>query len=185
MKYYLVALFDKDSYEVIEKMQKSLCQSYKLYRNIPVLHITLEVLDDPDINRLTEVLNDILKHYKKFKVEISGVICFDPPFKSVNLKIENKGYIFKLIKSINSNLAAKGFKVRENIQDWDIHVSLANTNYAIREWTNNEYNMACETTKEEGFYRLARIDKVELWKPINNKREMLIKSFPLRSQTIL
>ncbi|HEY5562442.1 MAG TPA: 2'-5' RNA ligase family protein [Clostridiaceae bacterium] len=185
MKYYLVALLDKDSQEIIETMQKSICQKYRLYKNIPMLHITLEILDDPDINYLTEVLSDVLKHYKKFRAEVSGVICFDPPYKSVNLKVENKGYIYRLIKAVNSTLKARGFKVREEIENWDIHISLANTNYAIREWTNNEYNMACETTKDEGFYKLVKIEKVELWKPINNKKEMVVKSFPLRDSSIL
>lgn len=66
-----------------------------------MLHITLEVIEDPNINKLEEVIEKIIKPYKKFKVEINGAICFDPPYKSVNLKIENKGYIMRLARIIN------------------------------------------------------------------------------------
>ncbi|MTK14083.1 MAG: 2'-5' RNA ligase family protein [Clostridiaceae bacterium] len=144
MKYYLVALFDKQSYSYIEEMQKSICKKYKIYKNMPVLHITLEVIGDPDIEKLNKIVSDILKPYKKFKVEINGAMCFDPPYK------------------------------------WDLHVSLANTNYAIREWSSKEYVAACDTAKKENIHKMAKIDRIELWKPINNKKEMIIKSFPLR-----
>jgi 2'-5' RNA ligase len=180
MRYYLVALFDNDSYKEIEQVQRSICKKYKLYKNLPVLHITLEVIGDPDINKLDEVLLKILRAYKKFKVEVSDVICFDEPYKSVNLKVQSKGYISRLARVINGTLKLHGFEVRENIGDWDLHISLANTNYAIREWSKNEYAAACSSAKREGFYKLATINRIELWKPVNNKREMVIKSYPLR-----
>jgi 2'-5' RNA ligase len=181
MKYYLVALFDTESYSAMEKIQKSICQKYKIYKNIPMLHITLETIEDPDMDKLSQVITDILKPYKRFKVETNGIICFDPPYKSVNLKIENKGYIIRLAKIINDRLKLHGFNVRENIDNWDLHVSLANTNYAIREWSGREYVAACIDAKKDGFYRMSKIDRIELWKPINNKKEMLVKSFPLRN----
>lgn len=180
MRYYLVALFDNDSYKEIEQIQKSICKKYKLYKNLPMLHITLEVIGDPDIDKLDEVLTKILKAYKKFKIEVSDVICFDEPYKSVNLRVESKGYINRLARVINDTLKLHGFEVRETINSWDLHISLANTNYAIREWSKNEYAAACLAAKQDGFYKLATVNKVELWKPINNKRDMVIKSYPLR-----
>lgn len=180
MRYYLVALFNKDSYSSIEEIQKNICRKYKLYRNMPVLHITLEVVGDPDIEKLEKIVGDILKPYKKFKVEINGAICFDPPYKSVNLKIESKGYIIRLARQINESLKLHGFDVRENIDNWDLHVALANTNFAIRQWSNKEYVTACENTKEQGFYKMGIINRIELWKPINNKKDMILKTFELR-----
>ena len=180
MRYYLVALFDKNSYSYIEDIQKNICKKYKIYKNMPMLHITLEIIGDPDIEKLNKILSDMLKPYKKFKVEINGAICFDPPYKSVNLKIENKGYIIRLARQINETLKLHGFDVRENIDGWDLHVALANTNYAIREWSAKEYVAACESTKKEHIHKMAKIDRIELWKPINNKRDMVIKSFALK-----
>jgi hypothetical protein len=99
----------------------------------------------------------------------------------VNLKVESKGYIKKITRNVNDTLKLHGFRVRDNIDNWDLHVSLANTNFAQREWKKNEYEVACSTAKTEGFYNLAKISKVELWKPINNKKEMVIKSYELKT----
>lgn len=180
MKYYLVALFDDESYKEIEEIQRNLCKKYRLYKNLPMLHITLEIIGEPNLEKLNTIVSDIVKPYKKFRVEINGVICFDPPHKSVNLKVESKGYIMKLARILNNTLKLHGFEVRENMDNWDLHVSLANTNFAVREWSSSEYIAACDTSKKQGFYKLAKIDRIELWKPINNKKNMVVKSFPLR-----
>ncbi len=180
MKYYLVALFDKDSYSFVENIQKDICKKYKLYKKLPVLHITLEVIDDPNFDELDKIVSELIKPYKRFKVDINGVICFDPPYKSVNLKVENKGYIIKIAKKLNDKLKSLNFNVRQNIDNWDLHVSLANTNYASRKWSTEEYRIACESTRITDPQRMARIDRIELWKPVNNKKTMTIKSYPLK-----
>lgn len=180
MKYYLVALFDRDSYSYIEHIQRNVCRKYKLYKHMPVLHITLEVIGDPDMDKLVKIISKLLKPYKRFKVEIDGAISFDPPYKSINLKIEDKGYIIRLARQINDLLKLHKFNVRENIENWDLHVSLANTNYSIRQKSAKEYAAASETAKKENIYKMVTIDRIALWKPINNKKEMLIKNFELR-----
>lgn len=181
MKYYLVALFDSESYAHMETMQKKICQKYKIYKNVPTLHITLETIEDPDMDKLNKVLGDILKPYKRFKVETNGVICCEPPYKSIKLKIESKGYIVRLARKINDTLRTNGFNVRENTDNWDLHVSLANTNYAVKEGSAREYVAASEETKKQGIYELPKIDRIELWKTTNNKKEMVVKEFQLRN----
>ena len=52
MLYYLVALFDKVSYAIIKPLQESISNEYKLYENLPMLHITLAVIEDPDMDKL-------------------------------------------------------------------------------------------------------------------------------------
>ena len=180
MKYYLVALFDQESYSYVEGLQKELSKKYKLYKNLPMLHITLEVVDEPDLEKLSKVVEEILKPYKRFKVEINGAMCFDPPYKSVSLKVENKGYVVRLERLLNENLRLHGFKVRDSINDWDLHVSLANPNFAKREWSSREYVAACSTAKKENIYKMAKIDRVEIWKPVNNKKDMVVHSFKLK-----
>lgn len=180
MKYYLVALFDSESYAAIEGIQKNICRKYKLNKNAPMLHIPLEAIEDPDFDKLYKVIYDILKPYKKFKVETNGVISSDPPYKAVNLKIEDKGYIIRLARTINDTLRLHGFNVKENTDNFNLHVSLGSTNYPNKEWANREYVAASSNAKAPDSYRLAKIDKIELWKSTNNKKEMLIKSFPLK-----
>ena len=140
MIYYLVGLFDEISYGYVEAIQKSICSKYNLYKadtNLPKLHITLEIITNPNICDLDVSLKDILKNYSKFQVELNGVICFDPPYKSVNLNINNTGTIYELSKKLNSILGSKGFNVREHIENCNIHISIANTTFAYIELSNN------------------------------------------------
>lgn len=180
MRYYLVALFDRNSYSYIERIQRSMCRKYKLYRHMPVLHITLAVIENPDVEKLYKVISKLLGPYKNFKVEINGAICFEPPYKSVNLKIEKKGYITRLTRQINDLLKLYKFDVKANMENWDLHVALANTNYAVREWSSKEYAAACETAKKENICKMVTVNRMALWKPINNRREMTVKTFRLR-----
>lgn len=180
MKYYLVALFDKDSYSYIEHIQKNICRKYRLYKNTPPLHITLEVVENPDIEKFAKIVSDILSPYKKFKVKMNKAICFNPPYKSINLKVENKGYIIRLARQINETLKLYKFNVRENGDNYDLHTTLVNTNYVIKELTSKEYVSACNNDKKDEIYKMAQIDRIALWKPINSRKEILIKNFPLR-----
>jgi len=182
MIYYLVGLFDEVSYDYMESMQKSLCKKYNLYKvdaNLPKLHITLEIITNPNICDLDTSLKNILKDYTKFEIELNGVICFDPPYKSVNLNINNNGTIYELSKNINSILSSQGFTVRKHIENWNLHISLANTNFADREWTNSEYLAACSLAKDKNLSRTITIGTIELWKPINNNDEMVVKKYIL------
>lgn len=180
--YYLVGIFDEVSSEYMKSIQKKICKKYNLYRSdddLPKLHITLETITNPCIQDLDLSIKHILKDYSKFQVDINGVICFDPPYKSVNLNIKNKDTIFELSKNINSILKSQGFMVREDIENWNLHISLANTNFADREWSDNEYLAACNLAKNENFSETIMLHAIELWKPINNKEQMVVKKYPL------
>lgn len=180
MNYYLVALLDEDSYAEIESLQKNISKKYRIYKELPKLHITLEVIRDPDVEMLSKTVSDIIVKYKKFKAEVNGTVCFQPPYKSVNLLVEKKGYIGRLSRVINEKLRNQGFLVRDNEKDWDLHISLANTNFARREWSNEEYSIACERSIKEDYHKMIRIEKIEIWKPVNVKKDMIIKSFELK-----
>jgi len=180
MIYYLVGLFNKVSYKHIESLQMSICEKYSLYSpdtDLPMLHVTLEVITDPDLENLDACLKNILLDYSEFEVELNGVICFDPPYKSVNLNIQNKGNVYELSKNLNSILSSQGFVVRKNIENWNLHISLANTNFADREWSNSEYLAACNLAKGKNFSETITVCAVELWKPINNNDEMVDKKY--------
>ncbi|WP_368489169.1 2'-5' RNA ligase family protein [Clostridium sp. BJN0013] len=180
MKYYLVALFDRDSYFYIQRIQKNVCRKYKLYKNIPMLHINLEVIENPDLEKLIKVVSDILKPYKKFKVQINDA-SIDSLYKSINLKIANKGYIIRLARQINEILRLHRFNVKENLNNIDLKVLLANTNYQMRELNFKEYNSTFyENIKIDDAHRMVRIDRMELWKAVNSKKEVVVKNFPLR-----
>ena len=71
MKYYLVALFDDVSYKNLSPIQKSLSKKYKGNRNSPIPYIPLEVIKNPNLDKLNIVIDKILKPYKNFKIELA------------------------------------------------------------------------------------------------------------------
>ena len=130
MKYYLVALFDDVSYKNLSPIQRSLSKKYRANRNSPIPYIPLEVIENPNIDKLNTIMDKILKPYKNFKVELSSTVTLCDSNKTLNLKIEKIGYIKKLDRLIGDNLKMHGFNVKnDNI---DLHLSLANITILIK-----------------------------------------------------
>ncbi|AYD41309.1 2'-5' RNA ligase family protein [Clostridium fermenticellae] len=181
MKYYLVALFDKDSCSNMEKVQRNICRKYKLYKNIHMPHIVMEVLEDPDIDKVSGIIADILQPYKKFKVEINNDLSFNANFKIVDIKVESKGYIIRLARQINEMLRLYKFNIKENnFDNCNLYIPLVRANFGLREWNNKEYIAACENVKRNEIKHVIKIDKMELWKNVNNKKSTVVKTFKLR-----
>lgn len=181
MLYYLVALFDKDSYNLIKPMQESLSNEYKLYKNLPMLHITLAVIEDPDMDKLNQIVYDTVKDYKEFEVHLNGVICFGGDFKSVNLKVdEESGNIKTISRILHNRLEEVGFTLTSNPDTWQLHVSLANPYFAQRVWGEEEFESACTKLQNYGFNRELLIDQIQFWRPINDENKMVVFSYPLK-----
>lgn len=174
MKYYLVALFDDVSYKNLSPIQRSLSKKYRANRNSPIPYIPLEVIENPNIDKLNTVMDKILKPYKNFKVELSSTVTLCDSNKTLNLKIEKIGYIRKLDRLIGDNLKMYGFNVKNDNND--LHLSLANINYTNRDNkkfdTEIEYKPSISTLK---------VNRLELWKISNNRRETLIQTYPLKT----
>ena len=172
MKYYLVALFDDVSYKNLSPIQRSLSKKYRANRNSPIPYIPLEVIENPNIDKLNTVIDKILKPYKNFKVELSSTITLCDSNKTLNLKIEKIGYIKKLDRLIADNLKMHGFNVKNDTND--LHLSLANINYINKDnkKTDSEFKTNLSTLK---------VNRLELWKISNNRRETLIQTYPLKT----
>ena len=172
MKYYLVALFDDVSYKNLSPVQRTLSKKYRANRNSPIPYIPLEVVENPNIDKLNSVMDEILKPYKHFKVELSSTVTLCETNKTLNLKVEEIGYIKRLNRLINENLKLYGFNVK-NIND-DIHLALANINYINKDnkKTDSEFKTNLSTLK---------VNRLELWKISNNRRETLIQTYPLKT----
>ena len=101
MKYYIVALLDEASNEAILDTQKLMSKKFRANKNIPNPYIALEILDNPNIEKLTEVVSKVLSPYKKFKVELTNTLFVSEECKTLNLKLDNRGYIKKILYSLN------------------------------------------------------------------------------------
>lgn len=175
MKYYLVALFDDQSYEVIDPIKKNVLKKYRLPRNQLSSHITLKTIDNPNIEELDTVLTKIFKPYKKFKIELTGdIFAYESSSKAINLKIDNKGYINKIHRTLNDMLKLHGFVTRDDRKYLSVALSTGGHSNNKKEHSNaliSKGSHNCDTIK---------IDRVELWK-VSSKKETIIKSYNLRS----
>lgn len=179
MNYHFVALFDEDSNDYIQVLQKKVCKKYKLYRLNSQFHIPLLTLVDPDIDKFNTVISDLLTPYKKFKVKLNNKMYLDKNTKTVNFKIENKGYINRISRNSNTTLNLYGFNLKNPV-DEDLHISLANSNYSLRKMLNRNNSNIPIFNNHMYIKQFAKISKLELWRPLSNKKSLLIKSFPLR-----
>lgn len=174
MKYYLVALFDDVSYKNLGPIQRSLSKKYRANRNSPIPYIPLEVIENPNIDKLNTVMDKILKPYKNFKVELSSTVTLCDSNKTLNLKIEKIGYIKKLDRLIADNLKMHGFNIKSDNDD--LHLSLANINYLNKD--NKKFDSEIEYKPN---ISTLKVNRLELWKISNNRRETLIQTYPLKT----
>ena len=119
-------------------------------------------------------IDKILKPYKNFKVELSSTVTLCDSNKTLNLKIEKIGYIKKLNRLIGDNLKLHGFNVKND--NADLHLSLANINYVNRD--NKKFDTEIEYKPN---ISTLKVNRLELWKISNNRRETLIQTYPLKT----
>lgn len=181
MKYYLVALFDDDSYSNILHFQKNICKKYKLHHRSTKPHITLKVIEEPDIEKLDKLITKILSPYKKFKVNLNKKLYFETPHKSVNLSVENKGYIMRIARNIDSTLRLARFDVLNNDSNSKLNIFLGKSNSNGKSnFFSNENIKIPQNRKPNNPYNLAKISKIELWNSINIRRNTVVKSYTLK-----
>lgn len=178
MKYYIVALFDEDSYETITPIQKNLSKRFRGNRHSPLPYIVLDILDNPNIEKLYTVIDKIIKPYKKFKIELCDDVSISDTMKTINLKILNEGYIKKITRSLRDTLDLYGIHSKNN--NSELSISLANINYFNKDNKRNS-DIACDLVKKDDKNITLKINKFEIWKISNNKRETCIKSYQLKA----
>ena len=180
MKYFLVALFDDQSNSTIQNIQRNVCRKYKLYKSSPNLYIPISAITNPDLEKLDAVISKIMSPYKKFKVGINNSIGLSENFSQVNLKIEDKGYIFRLARNITDTLDLHGFNVKNDNDNIDLRILLANANHIIKKSCNGSGISIDDTLNKDDFLKFAKVSRLELWKQVSNKKEMIVKTYNLR-----
>lgn len=177
MKYYLVALFDDESYKKLNPIQRNLSKKYRANRNSPIPYIPIEVLENPNTDKLDLVIEKILKSYKIFKVELTNKAFISEANKTLNIKIEDIGYIKRLNRLLSDTLKLHSFNTKNyNDADLNMHISLANLNYVPKDLKKSEDD------DFECTFNTLYVDRIELWKISNNKRETLVKTYKLRDK---
>lgn len=175
MKYHLVALFDDESYKNLNTVQRNLSKKFKANRNYPLPHIILEVIENPNINKLDPVIDKIIKPYKNFKVKLFNEVSISESNKTLNIKIDDVGYIKRIARLTEDTLKLHGFNIN-SISDGSLSILVANLNNIpkdIKKFNNvSTFNSNFDTLK---------VNRIELWKLTSNKKDTLVKSYPLKS----
>lgn len=179
MKYYIVALFDEDSYERLNPIQKKVSKKFKAHRNSPLAHIPLNVIENPNMEKLNTIMEKSLKPYKKFKVQTCNDITISESLKNVNLKIENLGYIKKIERNLNDSLELHGLNSK-SLSNENVGITLANINYINKDKNGELPSASLDQIKKDSSNMTLKISKFEIWKQSNNKKDICVKSYPLR-----
>lgn len=177
MKYYLVALLDKDSCKQLEPIQKSFSKRYKIYKGIIKPYIFLHSLENPDIDKLDKLMCNLLTPYKKFKVELDYISYKGNPCRELNLNIESKGYIGRFNRKIDDILITNGFNSPSAENSQVMSICLANTTQGLKDFTNEQFKII---PNSKPCFDTLKIDRVELWKLSNGKKPSILKSYTLR-----
>lgn len=183
MKYQLVALFDEESRNKVEGIQRQVCKKYRLYKSNPSIYISLSVISNPELDKLDKVITKVLSPYKKFKVNILNEISISPEAKQTGILIDKKGYISRITRGLRDTMTIHDFilnTTNENKDSTDLMISLANCNYTIKKALNHSPLLLNKSLPQEESLNFAKIDRIELWKLNNNKKDSAVKVFNLK-----
>lgn len=178
MKYYVVALFDSPSYEKMNPIQKKISKKLRGNRNSPAAHIVLNIVDNANMDKLDSIIQKTLKPYKRFKVQVCNDISISDTLKRITLKIGNFGYIKKIERSLNETLELSGINF-QSLPDDDLAISIANISINKDRKYDTESVTLDQFLKDSSDMTL-KISKFEVWKQTNNKKDLCVKSYPLK-----
>ena len=177
MKYYIVALFDEETYQVISPIQRNMSKKFRANRNSPAPFVLLAAIENPNLDKLYPVIDKIITPYKTFRIDASDLVYLFEPTKSINLKIDDKGYIKRLSRSLVDMLELNGFTVKAF---GDNFVSLANLGYIPKDYKKQDVKLNFpEIYNANNFVKL-RIKSIEVWKLPTVKKNTPLKSYVLK-----
>jgi len=177
MKYYIVALFDEETYQVISPIQRNMSKKFRANRNSPAPYVLLTTIDNPNLDKLYPVVDKIMAPYKSFRIDASDLVYLFEPTKSVNLKIDDKGYIKRLSRCLLDTLELNGFSVKSY---GDNFISLANLGYVPKDYKKQDVKLNFpEIYNRDNIVKL-RVKSIEIWKLPTVKKNPAIKSYVLK-----
>ena len=163
--FYIVAIPDGVIMTELLRLQKLISRKFKMYTEpYPTLHLTVGVLNrSQELELAVPVLRGMFSSLSPFSVRIQGKSCFKAPFLSVGVDIQSQPLSY-LAGKLEGTLLKAGFSPH-SFSRWDCHISLVIPHFAGRQWSNTEFNQACEIVKKHAPTGTAHVSKLELWAP--------------------
>lgn len=177
MKYYIVALFDEETYQVISPIQRNMSKKFRANRNSPAPFVLLSTIENPNLDKLYPVVDKIVSPYKSFRIDASDLVYLFEPTKSINLKIDDKGYIKRLSRSLFDTLDLNGFSVKSF---GDNFISLANLGYVPKDYKKQDLKLNFPELYDKNNFIKLRIKSIEIWKLPTVRKNTPLKSYMLK-----
>ncbi len=177
MKYYIVALFDEDTYQVISPIQKNMSKKFRANRNSPAPYVLLSAIENPNLEKLYPIVDKIVAPYKSFRIDASDLVYLFEPTKSINLRIDDKGYIKRLSRSLFDMLELNGFSVKSFDDNF---VSLGNLAYVPKDYKKQGVKLNFPEIYDKNSFVKLRIKSIEIWKLPTVKKNAPMKSYVLK-----
>jgi hypothetical protein len=177
MKYYIVALFDEETYQVISPIQRNMSKKFRANRNSPAPFVLLSTIENPNLDKLYPVVDKIVSPFKSFRIDASDLVYLFEPTKSINLKIDDKGYIKRLSRSLFDTLDLNGFSVKSF---GDNFISLANLGYVPKDYKKQDLKLNFPELYDKNNFIKLRIKSIEIWKLPTVRKNTPLKSYMLK-----
>lgn len=179
MRYYLVAVLDKSSNKDLESLQRPLHKKGKNFKKSPYISIPLDTIEDPDLRSLESTLRDLLKPFRYFHIDVTGRYINLAEEKITGLPVTNFGYIKKIQRHLNDYMMLHGFKVAKEREEQDFIVSMS------QERIPKELENSANLFDTEDNRRKFLVERIELWKSLNAKKDSIVFSIPLKNPNII
>ena len=177
MKYYIVALFDEDTYQVISPIQKNMSKKFRANRNSPAPFVLLSAIENPNLERLYPIVDKIIAPYKSFRIDASDLVYLSEPTKSIKLKIDDKGYIKRLSRSLFDMLELNGFSVKSFDDNF---ISIGNLVYLPKDYKKQGVKLNFPEIYNNNEFVKLRVKSIEIWKLPTVKKNTPVKSYILK-----
>ena len=142
--------------------------------------IPIDIIEDPDLTNLESTLRALLKPYRYFHVDITGKYVNLAEEKITGLPVTNFGYIKKIQRHLNDYMRLNNFKVtEERVDEQDFILSMSQDR--IPKELENSVNLFDTDENRKAFL----VDRVELWKTLNAKKESIVFSINLKNPNII
>ncbi|ACB85438.1 2'-5' RNA ligase family protein [Natranaerobius thermophilus] len=168
-KLFLVAIPRGRLLSVASSIQRKLNEIFDIYdEKLPPLHVTIDHLtinNQDEYDKAVQIIENICHSKPPFNLQVNGFSFFGPPHKSINLYVEKTTQLQDLSLEIHEALEQEGLSSRPIYNEWEYHISLINTTFALREWSETEFTKAKELVKEWNVNMSCKVEWLELWKP--------------------
>lgn len=169
------------------RLQRMLARRYRLYKRLPPLHMTIEVIRPPSDRSFAEAVRTIravVERTPPFQIHTDGFVCFPAPHKALAVSVVKTPELERLSKRLHLQLGAAGFGVRDDLDEWEFHITLAGTWNSLREWSDLEFQSACNRLRRRGFQGRCLVTRLELWRPRFDPKLDVAARFHLPEQPV-